>query len=102
MNVQRTAPTAFIAEFENEQELRDEHRSNLSFGALHLPTPESVALHTALLVSLRGPWGGEIAVRATVVAVPADGIALAVEGNADEILARLIARPAPAAAADES
>src|SRR5438445_10899513 len=98
MNVQRTAPAAFTAEFENEQELRDEHRVNLSFGALRLLTAESIALHTALLVTLRGPWAGEINVRATVVAVLADGIALAIEGNPDEILARLLARPAVAVA----
>src|SRR6266508_6165460 len=94
MNVQRTASTAFTAEFENEQELRDEHRANLSFRALRLLTAESVALHTALVVTLRGPWAGEIGVQATVVAVLADGIALAVEGNPDEILARLLTRPA--------
>jgi len=93
MNVQRTAAAEFVAEFESEQELRDEHRDNLSFGALRLPTGESVALHTALRVTLRGPWAGEIAVPATVVAVLPDGIALAVEGNPDEILARLLVRP---------
>src|SRR2546430_11671422 len=73
MNVQRTAPASFTAEFENEQELRDEHRVNLSFGALRLLTAESIALHTALLVTLRGPWAGEIDVRATVVAALAGG-----------------------------
>jgi hypothetical protein len=95
MNVQRIASTTFTAEFENEQELRDEHRSNLSFGALRLLTAESVAPDTVLRVTLRGPWAGEIEVRATVVAVMADGIALAVEGNPDEILTRLLERPAP-------
>ena len=104
MNVQRTATAAFTAEFENEQELRDEHRTNLSFGALRLLTDESVALHTVLMVTLRGPWGGEINVRATVVAALADGIALAVEGNPDEILERLLVRPVveTAAAEDET
>jgi hypothetical protein len=101
MNVQRTSAAEFIAEFESEQELRDEHRANLSFGAFRLPTAESVALHTALLVTLRGPWAGEIAVPATVVAVLPDGIALAVEGNPDEILARLLERPAVDTAAEE-
>src|SRR5207245_11275044 len=61
-----------------------------------LQTDENVSLHTALLVTLRGPWGGEILVRATVVAVLADGIALAVEGDPDEILARLLFRPSVA------
>jgi len=74
MNVQRTASAEFIAEFESEQELRDEHRANLSFGALRLRTAESVALHTALLITLRGPWAGEIAVPATVVAVLPDAL----------------------------
>jgi hypothetical protein len=101
MNVQRTAESAFTAEFESEQELRDEHRDNLSFGALRLPTTESVPLHTALAVTLRGPWAGEIEVQGTVVAVLPDGIALAVEGNPDAILARLLARPTADTAADE-
>ncbi len=93
MNVQRTASAAFTAAFENEQELRDEHRANLSFGALRLPTSETVALDTVLLITLRGPWGGETFVQARVVAALPDGLALAVEGNADEILARLLANP---------
>ena len=96
MKVQRTASTAFTADFESEQELTDEHRVNLSFGALRLPTIESVDLHTALTVTLRGPWAAEIVVPATVVAVLPDGIALAIEGNPDEILTRLLARPSMA------
>jgi hypothetical protein len=93
MNVQRTASAAFTAEFESEQELKDEHRANLSFGALRLVTTESVAADTLLLVTLRGPWGGEIAVRARVVAALPDGIALAVEGGTAEILPRLLTKP---------
>jgi len=96
MKVQRTASTAFTAEFESEQELTDEHRANLSFGALRLPTVDSVNVHAALTVTLRGPWAAEIAVSATVVAVLPDGIALAIEGNPDEILTRLLARPSMA------
>ena len=95
MIVHRTASAAFTAAFESEQEVRDEHRLNLSFGALRLPTSETVPLHTMLLVTLRGPWGGEAFVQAKVVAGLPDGIALAVEGNADEMLARLLARPTP-------
>jgi len=94
MRVTRTAAAAFTAELESEQELRDEHRLNLSMGALRLPTAERVPMHTTLLVTLRGPWGGETFVRATVVAALPDGIALAVDGNADERLQRLLERPA--------
>lgn len=102
MKVERTGSGAFVAEFETEQELRDEHATNLSFGALSLRTGESVALHTPVDVMLRGPWGGEIAARATVVAALPDGIALALEGNPDEMLARLLLKvpaSAPAVAA---
>jgi len=100
VNVRRTAAAAFTAEFENEQELRDEHRSNLSFGAFRLSTAESVALDTVLLLTLRGPWGGEAFVQARVVAALPDGIALAVSGNADEMLGRLLAKPPDAAEAE--
>jgi hypothetical protein len=97
MIVHRTASAAFTAAFESEQEVRDEHRVNLSFGALRLPTSETVPLHTTLLVTLRGPWGGEAFVQAKVVAGLPDGIALAVEGDADAMLARLLTRPEPEA-----
>ncbi len=95
MIVNRTASAAFTAEFESEEELRNEHRTNLSFGALRLTTREAVPLHTVLLVTLRGPWGGEAFVQAKVVAALPDGIALAVDGDADALLARLVARPEP-------
>lgn len=108
MKVTRTASDAFTAEFESEEELRDEQRTNLSLGALRLPTSERVALHTTLQVTLRGPWGGEASVRATVVAELADGIALALDGDAEKILARLLERvvvaeqPRTPAAEDEA
>ncbi len=92
MKVERRADAVFVAEFESEQELREEHRLNLSQGALRLPTAEKVALHVTLLVTLRGPWGGETHVRATAVATLPDGIALAIDGNGDEMLERLLAR----------
>lgn len=99
MNVERTAGAAFAATFESEEELREEHRLNLSQGALRLPTSESVALHTTLLLTLRAPWGSEAFLKATVVATLPDGLALAIDGNGDELLQRLLAgkpsEPAP-------
>jgi len=89
MHVERTASAAFTVAFESEDELRDEHRANLAFNALRVPTSETIALHTVLLVTLRGPAGGEAFVKATVVAALPDGLALAFEGNPDEIVARL-------------
>jgi hypothetical protein len=105
MNIQRTAAAAFTAEFENEQEVIDEHRANLSFGAFRLPATESIPLYTPLVLTLRGPWGGEIELRASVAAALPDGIALAIEGDPAEMLARLLERPAapdPAADAEAS
>lgn len=95
MNVTRASAAAFTVTFETEEELREEHRVNLAHGALRLPTTESVALHTTLLVTLRGPWGGEAFARATAVATLPDGIALSIDGNPDEQLARLLARSEP-------
>jgi hypothetical protein len=91
MNVTRTAAVAFTVAFDSEEELREEYRVNLAHGALRLPTTETVALNTTLLVTLRGPRGGEAFARATAVALLPDGIALALDGDPDEQLARLLA-----------
>jgi len=96
LKIERTGTAAFTADFESEDELRAEHAANLSMGALRLVTGERVPLHTTLLVTLRGPWGGEAHVKATVVATLADGLALAIDGDPDERLARLTARPVTA------
>lgn len=97
MKVKRTTSAAFTAEFESEEELREEHRTNLSLGALRLPTTETIALNTVLLLTLRGPWGGEAFVKGTVVAALPEGIALTVDGDPDQILTRLLVNPEPAA-----
>ena len=95
MNVTRTAAVAFTVVFDSEEELREEYRVNLVHGALRLPTAETVALNTTLLVTLRGPWGGEAFARATAVALLPDGIARALDGEPEEQLARLLATAAP-------
>jgi hypothetical protein len=92
MRVSRTGD-GFTAEFESESELREEHRVNLSQGALRLPTAESVPLHTTLAITLRGPSGGEAVIRGTVVAMLPDGIAVAIAGDAEELLQQLLAMP---------
>ena len=97
MIVERTAAAAFSLEFESEEELRSEHDMNLVHGALRIPTTESAALYSTVVVALRGPWGGEASVRATVVAALPDGIALGVEGYSEETLALLLTRAAETA-----
>jgi hypothetical protein len=102
MNVTRTASAAFTAEFESEEELREEQRTNLSMGGLRLTTSETVALNATLLVTLRGPWGGESFARATVVAILPEGIALSIDGDPDEHVTRLTARPVTDDSSDET
>jgi hypothetical protein len=95
VKVARTADAVFTADFESEDELREEYRVNLVHGALRLPTSEMVAVDKTLLVTLRGPGGGEAHVRATAVATLPGAIALAIHANADELLERLLPVAAP-------
>jgi len=92
MKVTRTAPAAFTAEFESEEELREEFRTNLMFGALALPSSEALAVDTSVQVTLCGPAGGEASVKAIVVGAWEGKVALSVEGNSDELLERLLAQ----------
>lgn len=91
MQVTRTSPDAFTVAFESEEELREEHRANLSVGGLRLPTDDRPPLHALLDVTLRGPTGAEAKIRATVVAPLPDGIALSIEAEAGDLLERLLA-----------
>jgi hypothetical protein len=90
VKVSRLSATEFVAQFETEEELHDEHRTNLTHGALQLLTSESVAPHSPLTVTLRGPGGGQTEVKATVVAALPAGIALAIDGDPEERLRRLL------------
>jgi hypothetical protein len=94
MKVDRTSPTAFKAQFETEEELREEHRTNLAFNALRLVTTEDVPVDAAITLTLIGPEGGTIAVKSKVVTKLADGIALMIEGDPEEILKKLLERGA--------
>jgi len=91
MRVTRNGSAAFLVEFESEEEVREEHRTNLAMGALRVATTEPVALNTMLLVTLRGPGGGEAFVKANVVAALPDGIAVSIDANPDELLTKLLA-----------
>ena len=100
MIVECSAPASFTAHFESEEELREEHRVNLAFNALKLTTTESVAPDSAIALTLRGPFGGEITAKATVAATLPDGIALVIDGDPDVILERLLVRKEPERAGD--
>ncbi len=105
MKAVRTGPRAFTLEFESEDELREEHRTNLAQGGLRLPAEEPPALFSPVELTLRGPAGAEARAKATVVAPLPGGVALHVEGDSDALLAALLAAPpaaAPEAAASRS
>ena len=78
--------------FESEEELREEHRVNLSNGGLRVPTSEKLPMHSKVEVALRGPFGAEVSVSGTVVAPLPDGVALMITENADDLLRRLLAK----------
>lgn len=102
MRTVRTGPQAFTVEFESDEELAAEARTNLSSGGLRLPTKEKVALFSRLSLTLRLAGAGEAAAAATVVAPLPDGVALAVEGDTGALVAALRTRPsAPGGAALE-
>jgi hypothetical protein len=92
----RTGPNAFTLEFESEEELREEHRANLSQRGLRLliTAADRPALFSPAEVTLRGPSGREARVKGTVVAPLPDGVALSFEGDPDALLAALLAAPA--------
>jgi hypothetical protein len=101
MKVVWTGSAAFTVEFESEQELREEHRTNLSMGGLRLPVDEKPALFSAVAVSLRGPFGGEATVKGVVVAPLPGGVALSIEGDPGTLLQALLAVPTPDAGGEE-
>lgn len=93
MKTARTGPLAFTVEFESEEELAAEARTNLSAGGLRLPTIEKLAIFAKLSLVLRLSGGGEAAATATVVAPLPDGFALAMDGDAAPLVEALRAVP---------
>jgi hypothetical protein len=88
----RTGPQAFTVEFESEEELAAEARTNLSAGGLRLPTKEKLAIFSRLSLVLRLAGGGEAPASATVVAPLPDGVALAVDGDTGALVEALRTR----------
>jgi hypothetical protein len=89
----RTGPQAFTVEFETEEELAAEARTNLSAGGLRLPTQEKLAIFSRLALVLRLAGGGEAAASATVVAPLPDGVALALDGDTAALVEALRTQP---------
>jgi hypothetical protein len=89
----KTGPLAFTVEFESEEELAAEARTNLSAGGLRLPTAEKLAIFARVSLALRLEGGGEATATATVVAPLPDGFALAVDGDTAPLVEALRAAP---------
>ena len=80
-------------EFESEEELAAEARTNLSAGGLRLPTKERLAIFSRLSLLVRLAGRGEATATATVVAPLPDGVALALDGDTGALVEALRASP---------
>ena len=83
-----------VVEFESEAELDAEYESDISAGGLHIPTDVRLLEFTPVRLMLRLEGGGETMVEAFVVRQLATGLAVAIEGEPEAIVAALRARPA--------
>ena len=88
-------------DFDSEEELQAEQRTNLAVGGLLLRTAKTVPQFAVIEVRLRLPGRGETTVKASVVGAPPGALALQLQGASTGILAALMAAPvAPASALD--
>ena len=101
MRVERSGPLSLLVDFDSEDELQAEQRTNLAVGGLFLRTAETVPQFAVIEVRLRLPGRGETTVKASVVGTPPGALALQLQGTSAGILAALMAAPvAPANALD--
>jgi hypothetical protein len=99
MKVERTGPSAFVVDFDDEAELRAEQQANFAAGGLYLKTPEVLAPFAEIDVRLRLPGRGETTVKARVVGTLPQALALQIQGACTGILPALLTLPVPAAPA---
>jgi len=93
LRTERTGPTAFLVEFDDEAELAAAERAHLGVGGLIVACDEALAPRTPVELRLRLAGCGETALAAEVVAPMPGGLALHFEGNPEEVLAALRAAP---------
>lgn len=102
MRVERSGPLSLLVDFDSEEELQAEQRTNLSVGGLFLRTAEDVPPFAVIEVRLRLPGRGQTTVKASVVGTPPGALALQLQGSSAGILAALMAAPASALDVDEA
>lgn len=93
MKIEATADAALVVEFESEAELRAEQRANLAVGGLMVHTAARFPMRSTIDLTLRLSGGGATTVRAQVVATPPGALALHLEADPGEIVAKLCAAP---------
>lgn len=99
VRVERSGPLSLLVDFDSEEELQAEQRTNLVVGGLLLHTEEAVPQLAVIEVRLRLPGRGETTVKASVVGTPPGALALQLQGPSGGILAALTAAPAAPASA---
>lgn len=101
MRVERSGPLSLRVDFDSEEELQAEQRTNLAAGGLFLRTAETVPQFAVIEVRLRLAGRGETTVKASVVGTPPGALALQLQGTSAGVFAALMAAPvAPANAFD--
>jgi hypothetical protein len=93
MKVNVEASGQATVEFESLEELNTEYRQNLSAGGLSLTTTVELPEFTPLQLILRLTEGSEVTVPAIVVRRFPGMLAVAIEGNAEEIFTQLSTPP---------
>ena len=102
VRVERSGPLSLLVDFDSEEELQAEQRTNLVVGGLFLHTEETVPQLAVIEVRLRLPGRGETTVKASVVGTPPGALALQLQGPSGGILAALTAAPASSLDVDET
>ncbi|MEO8503871.1 MAG: hypothetical protein ABI609_08255 [Acidobacteriota bacterium] len=97
--MERRGPLSFGVEFESEEELRAEERTNLAAGGLFLRTSEALPPFASIELVLGLAGGRESVLKASVVGNPPGALALHLEGDPAAIVAALL--PLPVATAKE-
>ena len=101
MRVERSGPLSLLVDFDSEEELQAEQRSNLAVGGLFVRTAEEMPQFAVIDVRLRLPGRGETTVKASVVGTPPGALALQLQGSSAGIVAALMTAPgSPASALD--
>jgi hypothetical protein len=83
----------FIVEFESEDELQHEYRTNISAGGLLIPYATNFTMFSQIDMTLQLADRGQSQVSAVVVQVTDEAFAVTIEANPADLLTALLTKP---------